>query len=136
MANPSVPRSAGVSVWRAIVFAMPGIALGALQVAFTVYLPRYFAGHIGIGAAVVAASVGLVRLIDIPLDPVLGVMIDHTRTRIGRYRLWMAIGLPIFMFSVFMVFFAQKGAGAGYLVLWLLMIYVGASCITLAHISW
>src|SRR5262249_35663470 len=52
------------------------------------------------------------------------------------YRIWMAIGLPIFMGAVFMVFFAGKGADATYLVAWLLTIYVGASCITLPHISW
>ena len=40
------------------------------------------------------------RALDIPLDPVLGLMMDRTRSRVGRYRLWAMAGPPLDTWSV------------------------------------
>ena len=66
-----------------IAFAMPGVSAGALAVALTVYLPRYYAGHFGLGLGAVGLVFMAVRLIDMILDPVLGVPMDRTRTALG-----------------------------------------------------
>jgi Na+/melibiose symporter-like transporter len=125
-----------LSLVHSITFATPAFALGAFAVALSVYLPKFYAGYIGLGAAAVGTAFGIVRLIDIPLDPAIGVVMDHTRTRLGRYRLWLSAGAPVFMFSIYMAFFAGKGANSLYLIVWALAVYVGVSLMTLPHISW
>ena len=75
-----------------IAFSLPGVCIGALAVALSVYLPRYYAGHVGLGLRTVGFVFMAVRLLDMLLDPVIGVLMDRTRTGFGRYRIWLAFG--------------------------------------------
>ena len=117
-------------------FAMPGMPIGALAVAITVYLPRYYATHFGLGLSAVGAAFMIVRLVDVLFDPMIGLLMDRTRTRLGRYRLWLAGGAPILMLGVFMVFTPPGKVTLVYLLIWLFIYYVGASLVTLSHVSW
>ena len=78
----------------AITFALAAFPVAAVDVAMLIYLPPHLTGHLGIPLSVVGASWATVRLLDIIVDPVLGVMMDGTHTRFGRYRPWMAPGRP------------------------------------------
>jgi melibiose permease/lactose/raffinose/galactose permease len=40
----------------------------------------------------ITVSIIIVRLIGIPRDPILGMLVDNTRTKIGRFKPWIAIG--------------------------------------------
>lgn len=117
-------------------FSLSNLPLGALAVAVAVYLPPYFASHLGVSLAVVGSAWAIVRLLDIGVDPVLGLIMDRTRTRIGRYRFWMIIGAPVLMLAVYALFQASPGIGAGYLVVWLLVFYLGTSILGLGHSAW
>lgn len=119
-----------------LAFASAYIPISALILASTVHLPRYFASHLGLSLAVVGGAFALVRFIDIPIDAVLGVAMDRTRTRFGRYRLWMMLGAPIVMFALYMLMASPDGIGSGYLLTWLLVMYVGYSCVYLSHLAW
>jgi Na+/melibiose symporter-like transporter len=77
-----------------------------------------------------------VRLIDTVFDPLIGVAMDRTRSRLGRYRLWLAAGAPILMLAVFMLFNAPGPVSYLYLIGWLFAYYIGTSLITLSHASW
>lgn len=120
----------------ALAFSAANLPVMAVTLAMTVYLPKFFASNIGISLAAVGGAFALVRLIDIPLDPLLGMAMDRTRSRHGRYRLWMMIGAPIMMLSVYMLFQAPQGVTVGYLIGWLLALYVGFSILVLAHSAW
>jgi Na+/melibiose symporter-like transporter len=115
---------------------LPNLPIGALSVALTVYLPRYYAGHFGLGLGVVGAAFGVVRLTDMMFDPIIGVFIDRTSTRFGRYRVWLVAGVPILMLAVFMLFIPPGKVSYYYLIGWLFIYYVGASIMILSHASW
>jgi Na+/melibiose symporter-like transporter len=115
---------------------MANFPLGCLAVAVAVYLPPYFASHLGVSLAVVGGAWMTVRLLDVFVDPVLGVVMDRTKTRFGRYRFWMAIGAPILMLSVYALFLAPAGIGMGYLIAWLLVYYFATSILALGHSAW
>jgi Na+/melibiose symporter-like transporter len=117
-------------------FAMPGISVGALAVALTVYLPRYYAGHLSLGLGAVGLIFMWVRLIDMSVDPVIGVLMDRTKSRLGRYRLWLAAGAPILMLGVFMLFDPPGAVSLPYLLGWLFVYYIGLSMVVLSHASW
>jgi Na+/melibiose symporter-like transporter len=118
-----------------LAFACAYLPWAALTLSVAVQLPRFFATHLGVGLAV-GGLFGIVRLIDIPLDPALGVLMDRTRSRFGRYRLWMIIGAPVLMVSLYMLFQAKPGVGHLYIVVWLLVMYLGMSILLLAANSW
>jgi glycoside/pentoside/hexuronide:cation symporter, GPH family len=119
-----------------LAFASVSIPIAALQLAISVHLPRYFASSIGLELAVVGAAFGIVRLIDIPIDAGIGVAMDRTRTAFGRYRLWMLVGAPVLMAGFYMLLNAPSGVGLGYLVMWLLVMYLGYSGVYLSHLAW
>ncbi len=119
-----------------LAFSMPGLPTGALAIGLGVFLPRYYAGHFGLGLAAVGGAFGLIRILDTGVDPVLGLIMDRTRTPIGRYRPWLVAGVPILMLAVFMLFEPLSKISIGYLLVWLLIYYVGTSVLTLAHSAW
>lgn len=112
---------------------MPVAALG---IPLTVYLPNYYASHLGLSLAAVGAAFSIVRLIDIIFDPMIGVAINATRTRFGRFRVWMIAGAPLLMLAAFMIFMAEPGISSVYMIGWLLVLYAGFSMLTLGHSAW
>lgn len=119
-----------------LAFSAVALPLGALSVAATVYIPAYFASHLGVSLSAVGAAFAIVRLLDIGVDPVLGVVMDRTRTRLGRYRVWIVVGGPILMAAVYALFQARHGIGMSYLILWVLVLNLGYSILLLGHSAW
>ena len=124
-----------LSLPAVLCFALAHLPVAALSLSVAVQLPRFFATALGVGAA--AGSIfGLVRLIDIPIDPALGLMMDRTRTRLGRYRPWLMLAAPVIMLAVYMLYQAELGVTKGYLMLWLLVMYLGMSMLLVGGNSW
>lgn len=133
---PRATKPGRLSLPAVLAFAGSSLPVAGLAVAISVQLPRFFASHLGVSLAAVGAAFGTVRAIDIWLDPMLGLAMDRTRTKWGRYRVWMIAGAPILMFSLYMLFNAPQGATTVYLIGWLLVMYLGLSIITLSHSAW
>jgi Na+/melibiose symporter-like transporter len=100
------------------------------------YMPKYFTGHLGVPLVTWAATLSLVRLIDIPFDPLIALVMDRTRSPFGRYKLWMVLGVPVLMAGVYMMFNAPAGVTTGYIMISLLVLYAGTSITGLAHSAW
>jgi GPH family glycoside/pentoside/hexuronide:cation symporter len=101
-----------------------------------VYLPRFYAGHLGISLLTLGAAIALIRLADLGLDLALGLFMDAVKTPLGRYRPWYLLSLPVIAFGVFKVFNPPEGAGIGYLFLWYPLLYVAYSLVVLGHSAW
>jgi Na+/melibiose symporter-like transporter len=132
------PSSSGVgplSLGGVLAFACCYMPFAALQLSVAVQLPPFFASQLGLGLAA-GAAFGVVRLIDIPVDPALGLFIDKTKTPIGRYRPWMIAGAPILMLALYMLYQAPPGIDETYLVIWLLVVYLGMSILLVAGNAW
>jgi Na+/melibiose symporter-like transporter len=131
-------RLTSASFTRPQLWAFAGAALPAasLQLPLSVYLIHYYTSHLGLALAVVGPTFGLVRLIDIAFDPAIGIAIDATRTRFGRFRPWLLASVPVLMVSVYMIFMAPVGATPLYLLVWLLVLYAGYSMVILGQSAW
>ena len=117
-------------------FSAPCLALAALGLPLVVDLPKYYADDLGLDLAAVGAVFMIVRLLDIGVDPVLGALMDRTRTRWGRFKPWLVAGVPVLMASTAMLFFARPGVGVLWLGVGLLLAYGGWSICVLAQTSW
>lgn len=117
-------------------FAASCLPYAALGLPVYVTLPEFYASHVGVPLAAVSLIFLIVRLADIVVDPFLGMVIDRTSTKWGRYRVWMAAGAPILMISVAMLFFVARGAGPAHLAAWLVIMYLGYSISLLSQMSW
>ncbi|HEY3694811.1 MFS transporter [Phenylobacterium sp.] len=117
-------------------YALPCLPLAGLGLPLVVYLPEFYASELGLSLTAVGATFLLVRLLDIGFDPFIGAVMDATRSRFGRFRLWLALSVPILMVATWQLFMARPGVGTGYLLVWLLAVYAGTSISSLAQIAW
>lgn len=119
-----------------LTFSAPALPIASLIVGMSIYLQPYIAEHLRVGLTMVGVSLGAVRLIDMPVDVLLGAVMDRTRTRFGRYRLWLVVGAPILMLGVYMMFMARPGISPLYLMVWYFVMSLGMSITLLAHVAW
>ncbi|MFN3945423.1 MAG: MFS transporter [Allosphingosinicella sp.] len=117
-------------------FAAPSLPVGAIGLPLIVYLPPYYAGTLGMDLAVVGLIFFLVRLLDLPLDPLLGHLMDGTRSRFGRYRPWLVAGGFVMALGTWLVFMAAPGISAGLAFAQLMLLYFGFSLMVVALLGW
>jgi GPH family glycoside/pentoside/hexuronide:cation symporter len=135
MAN-SAASSQRLSLPVVMSFASTALPIAAIGLVMAVYLPRFFAGQLGLSLLAVGSAFTIVRLLDMALDPMLGMAMDRTQSRFGRYRPWLVVGAPIVMAACYMLFMAKPGITEAYLIGWLLVLYIGISILTLAQAAW
>ncbi|HEY2049387.1 MAG TPA: MFS transporter [Caulobacteraceae bacterium] len=135
MANPGAPARASTPLPTLFAFALPGMPLAGILVVFGVYVPRFYVG-LGAGFLAVAGAIATVRFIDMWFDPLIGMMMDRTKTPIGRYRPWLLLGAPIAMFGTWKLLIPGGAVGTAYLITWMLVAYVGVSMLTLSMAAW
>lgn len=107
-----------------------------MVVPITNFLPEFYANAMGLPVAAVGTAFMTIRIADMLVDPVLGGLMDHTRTRWGRFRPWLALSAPVLMLPIFMLFEARPGASLLYLWGWLSLFFIGFSMIVLSHLAW
>src|SRR5580704_14557607 len=90
-----------------IAFSTVGIPLAGMLLAFGLFTPRYYitllhnGGKEAVAAtALVGLAFGVVRALDICIDPLVALGMDRNRTPIGRYRPWMLLGLPFLVIGI------------------------------------
>ncbi|MDC7681810.1 MFS transporter [Asticcacaulis sp. BYS171W] len=119
-----------------LAFCGPCLPFAALGLPLAVTLSEYYITYIGISIAVVGYVFMAVKLIDIAVDPLIGWAMDRTRTRFGRFKLWIALCLPVLFISTGFMFLVPPGASALYMGVWLLVVYIGFSMAALSQSSW
>lgn len=132
-------------------FAGPGLPFAGLGLPLAVHLSPFYAEQVGLSLTVVAVIFMAVKLVDIPFDPIVGSLMDRTRTRYGRFKPWMVASVPILLLATFLMFMplgpanglfrvagdAAPGAGReAFLTLALVLVYVGFSIAAIAQTSW
>ncbi len=117
-------------------YAGPSLALAGVGLPLIALLPTYYASVLGMNLGAVGVVFMVVRLIDIGLDPALGVLMDRTRTPWGRFRPWLCAGTPLMMLATALLFFARRGVGPLYLGVGLTIAYAGWSICVLAQSAW
>jgi glycoside/pentoside/hexuronide:cation symporter, GPH family len=126
-----------------IAFSTVGIPLAGMLLAFGLFTPRYYitllhnGGKEAVAAtALVGLAFGVVRALDICIDPLVALGMDRTRTPIGRYRPWMLLGLPFLVIGIHQVLIPGPHPTIPYLIGWLFFTYLGYSMLTLGQTAW
>jgi Na+/melibiose symporter-like transporter len=125
-----------VPTLRLLAWCGPCLPVAALGLPLVVYLPPYYSGTLGLSLGTVGFLFALVRLVDIPLDPLLGALMDQTRSRYGQFRPWLVVGLFVLSLGVFLLFMEAPGVSAPKAFLNLFILYIGYSITFLAQTSW
>lgn len=131
------PTTERMSGWRLSAFAGPAVPIAALGLPITVYLPPFYASELGLPLTMVGLAFTLSRIWDTVTDPILGFLSDRFPSRWGRRRHWIALSVPIMLLSIFMIFMPPvTHASFGYLLGWMVFMYIGWTMLTVSHMSW
>jgi Na+/melibiose symporter-like transporter len=113
------------------------IPMAAMGMPISIYLPQFYSAELGLSLVIVGSVFTLARVWDLVTDPLMGWIIDRFDTRWGRRKHWIVLSLPILIVSVWAVFMPNPDhVSGGYLLFWLLTLYVGYTMLAIAHQSW
>lgn len=106
-----------------LAYAAPAFALATFGIPFYIYVPQFYTDTIGAPAAVIGWVIVVARLFDALLDPLIGVLSDRTRSRLGRRRAWIAFAsFPLA--ACFFALLVPPGDDAAASGLWFSVFYV------------
>ena len=113
-----------------------GMPLAIIGYPLVVYLPPFYAQEVGLNMALMALVLVIARLSDVVTDPLIGTLSDRWRTRFGRRKPWLVMGVPLMLAGTVMIFMPPDGAGIGHLLLWTVLMYLGWTMVTLPYGAW
>ncbi len=119
----------------ALAFGSMGMPIAVMGLLYIVYLPPNYVA-LGMSFLAVAGAITIVRFIDAFLDPMLALLMDRTRTPIGRYRPWLVLGVPIAMLGVFNTLLPPPHVTQLHFIVWLIVSFAGLSMMTLGQSAW
>lgn len=121
----AAPAEAPLTLYTCVGWGAGTLAVAALFNAVNVLLLRYLVDFVGLGATLAGSLIGLSKLYDALIDPLIGAASDRTKSRFGRRRPYVLAGgllLAIAALMLFNVPASLRGSGAtGYVVLALLV---------------
>jgi GPH family glycoside/pentoside/hexuronide:cation symporter len=120
---------------RLAIFSAPAFSLTALGLPLIVILPPLYA-ELGLSLTVVGAVFMTARFFDVFTDPLFGVMGDKARTRWGRRKPAIVVGIPVLLLGSYRVFIPGEIVSETDLLVSLLTLYLGWTLLTLAHTAW
>ena len=91
----SDPGSEKLSLGVKLIYGAPSFAGAAMAIPVAVHMPKFYTDSVLVPLGWVALAMALARVLDAILDPFVGWMSDHTHSRWGRRRPWIAVAAPL-----------------------------------------
>ncbi len=101
-----------------LLYGAPAFAGAAMAIPIGVLMPRFYSDVVGAPLGAVAIAIAAARAFDALTDPVMGWVSDHTRTRFGRRKPWIALAAPFAAASFVALFTPPPSLGAEAAAFW------------------
>lgn len=121
-----------------ISYGLGDVGCNFVWTTMSMFLTVYYTDSVGIGAAVVGTLMLLTRLMDGVTDLFFGVVLDRTRTKLGKARPWILISMPMMAIGLILVFNVPGRFGKSGQVVYAAITYVFITCIayTISNLSY
>jgi len=120
-ADTTVPRTEErLSLGVMLAFGAPTFAGAAMAIPIGVLMPIFYTDVVGAPLGYVAMAIALARSFDALTDPVMGWITDRTRTRWGRRKPYIALGVPLAAVCIYALFSPPQNLGPLQASLWFL----------------
>lgn len=105
-------------------YSFGGVGYSMTNQIVMAYLTFFCTDIFGVSSLVVAGLMLVTRVIDAVIDPFIGFISDHTRTKKGRYRPYLIYGSPILAVLIFLLF-SSPDLSPAMKVVFLYIAYIG-----------
>lgn len=89
-------------------YSLGGIGHNLIYALFSGYLLIFYTDVFELPASYVAMLFLVARILDTVNDPIMGVIADKTKSRLGHYRIWLMVASPVIALSLIMCFSAPS----------------------------
>lgn len=118
------------------IFSLPMVIVAAIEAAWRVYLPSFFATNLGLSLGVAGALLMAARIFDSVVDPAIAWASDRFPTRYGHRRPWLVASVPVTMLGVLGVFFIWPWTNLPLLIASCLLLHLGYMMLVTPHGGW
>lgn len=122
--EPSYYQTAGFKWRQRIGFGISDYACNLAYLLANTYLLFYYTNCAGITAGAAGFMFVVTKFIDAVTDYMVGTLVDHTDTKMGRYRPWMLAGAPVLAIGMVLLFSVPTSWGAGAKLAWAYITYI------------
>jgi len=119
-----------------LLFGTVAFPLGMIGLPIAIYLAPLYSGQLEIGLGIIGAALIGTRLLDFVTDPLIGIVSDRWRPKMGRRRVWLIIGTLTLGAGIYMLFCPPAGIDAVYFVLAVSLAYLGLTTLRLPYTAW
>ena len=122
--------------WRTLLtYSLIELPVGGAMGVTSLFLGFHYA-TLGVSLERIGVILMLARLLDVLIDPAVGLMSDRTRNRFGRRKTWIVAGVPIFVLATWKLFLPPAEPTTIYFALWLVLFWLGFSMINIPYYAW
>ena len=98
------PDSEKLSLGMKLLYGAPSVAGAAMAIPVAIHVNAFYSDTVLVPLAWIALAAALARVLDAIVDPFVGWLSDHTHTRWGRRRPWIAVATPLAALVFFALF--------------------------------
>lgn len=109
-----------------LAFGAQGIFGAAIGLVLAVYMGKFYLDVVLLPAGLYAVAIAAGRALDAITDPLMGHMSDHTRSRFGRRKPWILVGVLGYSAVVYLMLTPDPGLSTGGVMTWFLICYVSS----------
>lgn len=124
-----------LSEWRVACYASMYMPISMALLPVGVYVQPHYA-ELGVSLIGMSGIIFFARLSDVFTDPLIGVLSDRTKSRIGRRKPWIIAGTPLMMVSMYMLFIPPENPSIWYFGVWIVLIYLAFTVVDLPYFAW
>ena len=112
------------------------IPLAMIGYPIAIWLIPFYSEVTKFQLALLADLLLIARFTDVITDPLLGQWGDTTKTKIGRRKPWIILGVPLMMYSVYKLFIPGEDVTVAYFLVWMMLMYLGSTTIGIPYGAW
>lgn len=117
-------------------YGLPHLVHSIIILPMVLFIPAFYADDLALPLASVGSMIALSRILDVFVDPLVGILSDRYRTRWGRRKPWLVLGTPLLLLATWQLFVPTGSVSLGYLFIWSCLLFSAFSVFDLPYKAW
>lgn len=118
------------------IYGSVSLPLAIMSYPLGVWIPRLYSTEMGLSLTVIGYVIFFAAIFDAISDPLMGFFSDRTRTRWGRRKPWLVVGVPLYAIAIWFLLNPTEGITVFYLAAFYIMLRATTTIFGLPYAAW